>query len=201
MDSNVSISSSNTGRRLILIVDQDQKSQVFLRSGLEAHYEITTAGNGAEALQIIYEKKASLCLILMNLLLPDCSGMDILRRMRDDPLFMHIPVIVLSPDRKDEVESLNLGAMDFIEIPDLLPDALLARVHRAVELSENRSIIRSTERDQLTGLYNRDFFYRYAVQLDAHHAEWPTDAILMNINHFHTINDRYGKRYGDDLRI
>ena len=59
-----------------------------------------------------------------------------------------------------EVESLRLGAMDFILKPILARDVVLARVRRAIELSEDRSIIRSIERDQLTGLYNKEFFFQ-----------------------------------------
>ena len=59
----------------------------------------------------------------------------------------------------------------------------MARVLRTIELTEDRDRLRRTERDQLTGLYNKDFFIRYAEQIDTHHREYPTDAIVININH------------------
>ena len=67
------------------------------------------------------------------------------------------------------------------------------------ELYEDRDTIRWTERDHLTGLYNKEFFYHYAAQLDLYHKEAPTDAIVFDVNHFHTYNDRYGKASGDEL--
>ena len=76
---------------------------------------------------------------------------------------------------------------------------MLARILRTIELYEDRDTLRWTERDRLTGLYNKEFFYRYAAQLDANHPDEPTDAIVLNINHFHIINDRYGKLYGDEV--
>ena len=76
---------------------------------------------------------------------------------------------------------------------------VLARVLRTIELSEDREIIQSTERDELTGLYNREYFYRYAEQFDQHHKELEMDAIVVDINHFHMINERYGKAYGDEV--
>ncbi|MBQ7500566.1 MAG: bifunctional diguanylate cyclase/phosphodiesterase, partial [Clostridia bacterium] len=74
-----------------------------------------------------------------------------------------------------------------------------ARIMRTVELSEDRETLRLTERDPLTGLYNKEFFYRYADQLDLYHKDEPTDAIVFDVNHFHTINDRYGKARGNEI--
>ena len=53
--------------------------------------------------------------------------------------------------------------------------------------------------DRLTGLFNRDYFYRYAEQYDLFHAEEPTDALVLDISHFHMINERFGKAYGDEI--
>ncbi|MBR1684521.1 MAG: EAL domain-containing protein, partial [Clostridia bacterium] len=79
------------------------------------------------------------------------------------------------------------------------PEVILARIQRTIELSEDREISQSTARDPLTGLYNREFFSRYAEQYDQHHRETPTDAIVVDVHHFHMINERYGKGYGDEV--
>ena len=73
--------------------------------------------------------------------------MDLYRRMA-----------AIRSDRDAEVESLSLGAIDFISKPYPMPSVILARVLRTIELSEDRDIIGQTERDQLTGLYNRRGF-------------------------------------------
>ena len=74
-----------------------------------------------------------------------------------------------------------------------------ARVLRTIELVEDRQIILSTERDVLTGLYSREYFYRYAEQLDQYHPETPMDAIVIDINHFRMINERFGTDYGNAI--
>ncbi|MBQ9075334.1 MAG: bifunctional diguanylate cyclase/phosphodiesterase, partial [Mogibacterium sp.] len=66
-------------------------------------------------------------------------------------------------------------------------------------LSEDRQIISSTERDPLTGLYNRDYFYRYAEQYDLYHKDTEMDAIVIDINRFRMINERFGNAYGDEV--
>ncbi len=186
-------------KRRILLVEDELINQEILKIVLQDIYEVIPAETGAKALEILRTQFETLSLILLDLNLPDLHGLDVLREAKNDIRLARIPVIVMTADSDAEVECLTLGAIDFIPKPYPRPEVILARVWRTIELSEDRDILRWTERDQLTGLYNKDFFYRYAVQLDAHHKDYPTDAILMNINHFHTINDRYGKSYGDDL--
>ena len=69
-----------------------------------------------------------------------------------------LPVIVMTADQEAEVECLNLGATDFIPKPYPKQEVVLARILRTIELFEDRDIIRWTERDQLTGLYNKEYF-------------------------------------------
>ena len=186
-------------KRRILLVEDEFINQQLLQMILQDTYEVIPAETGARAQEILHSQFETLSLILLDLNLPDLHGLDVLREVKADVRFARIPVIVMTADSNAEVECLALGAIGFIPKPYPRPEVILARVRRTVELSEDRDILRWTERDHLTGLYNKDFFYRYAVQLDTHHWDTPADAILMNINHFHTINDRYGKSYGDDL--
>ena len=194
-----SSSARNTigGKRKILLVEDELVNREILLSILEDSYEVITAQSGEDALQQLYILGSTISLVLLDLLLPDTHGLDILVRLKGDPLLGSIPVIVMTADREAEVESLNLGAMDFIPKPYPLPKVILARVHRTIESSENRDIIRLTERDGLTELYNKEYFFSYAAQLDARHRDTPTDAIAVNINHFRLINERYGKAYGN----
>ena len=131
--------------------------------------------------------------------MPVMDGKEVLERVTEDVDLAHIPVIVLTTDQQSEVECLSLGAIDFIPKPYPQVDVILARVRRTVELSEDRRIIQVTERDTLTGLYTKEYFFRYAEQFDNRHKGMDTDAILVDVNHFHMINERYGKVYGDRL--
>ena len=184
-------------KRKILLVEDEQVNQEILQACLQGTYEVLPAMTGAEALEIIDREQETLSMVLLDLMLPDMHGMDILRRMRKDVRTAGIPVIVMTADSKAEVECLSHGAVDFIPKPYPRPEIVQARVRRIIELSEDREILRWTERDALTGLYNREFFNRYARQLDTFHPEEPSDAAILNITQFHMINDRYGRAYGD----
>ena len=190
---------SVNGKRRILIVEDELINQELLRIMLSETYDVLFASTGTEALKIIESEHQTLSLILLDLNLPDMKGMDILRQLKADPAAAKVPVIVMTSERESEVESIEEGAVDFIPKPYPQAEVVRVRIRRTIELSEDRDIIGQTERDQLTGLYNREFFYRYAEQYDRYHKDLPTDAIVLDINHFHMINERYGKAYGDEV--
>ena len=186
-------------RRRILLIEDEYVNQEILKMFLEDSYDLVVAGTGTEALNIIRSQYEMLSLILLDLNLPDLSGLDILRQVKADSRTARLPVIVATSDGDAEVECLTLGAIDFISKPYPRQEVVLARVLRTIELSEDRDTLSLTERDHLTGLYNKEFFNRYAAQLDIHHRDCPMDAIVLNVNQFHMINDRYGKVYGDEV--
>ena len=186
-------------QKRILLIEDEMINQEILKMYLADTYDVAVAGTGKEALEIIRAQCERISLILLDLNLPDIHGLDILRQVKADTRSARLPVIVMTSDSESEVECLSLGASDFIPKPYPRQQVVLARILRTIELYEDRDTLRWTERDQLTGLYNKEFFYRYAAQLDANHPDEPTDAIVLNINHFHIINDRYGKLYGDEV--
>ena len=190
---------SSNGKRRILIVEDEPINQEILKQILQEDYEVITAASGGEALDVLRTQYDTLSIILLDLNLPDMHGSKVLLRVKSDHKYAAIPVIVMTADSDAEVECLNLGAIDFIPKPYPRQKVILARIKRTIELSEDRDILRWTERDHLTGLYNKEFFYHYAFQFDMFHKDVPTDAVVLDINRFHIINDRYGKAYGDEI--
>ena len=187
------------GIRRILVAEDEMINRELLGLVLEEHYEIVYAENGRDAVELIRARHDEFSLVLLDLMMPELSGMDVLRIMRDESLQRKLPVIVMTADAAAEVECLRLGAVDFIPKP--YPDAavILARILRTIELYEDRDVIRSAERDPLTGLFNREFFFHYARQLDLMHPEWKTDAMTVNVNRFHLLNERFGTPWCDAL--
>ena len=181
----------------MLVVDDEEINREILGLVLENEYEVLFASDGHQALECIHAKHDTLSLILLDLKMPVMSGTELLRRIKANPKTAAIPVIVLTSDEGAEIECLDLGASDFIPKPYPQAGVILARIRRTIELSEDRDIIQSTERDPLTGLYNREFFYRYAEQYDQHHKETDMDAVVLDIYHFRLINERFGTAYGD----
>lgn len=186
-------------KKVILIIEDEPVNLGILVKVLQDEYELITARRGEDAISVIDAGSDRLSLVLLDLMLPDMQGMDILRSIQERELHFRLPVIVMTADREAEVESLELGASDFIPKPYPRPEVIRARVKRTIELSEDRIILGQTEHDSLTGLYNREFFYSYAEQLDARKKDTEMDAIAVNVNHFHLINERYGRLYADEV--
>jgi len=188
---------SANGKRQILIADDEFINREMLRAVLQNEYELLFATNGKEALDIVRQNKDTLSLVLLDLMMPTMSGMEMLKEAKSDSEIAHIPIIVISADQDSEIECLTVGATDFIPKPYPQPGVILARILRTIELSEDRQIINSTERDALTGLYNREYFYRYAEQYDHHHKMMDMDAIVVDVDHFRMVNERFGTAFGD----
>lgn len=186
-------------KRRILVAEDEQINRQILGMILDPEYEVLYAADGTEAMSLIRERSDELSLILLDLRMPGISGQEILQRMRTDPDAARIPVIVMTSEQSAEVECLRLGAIDFIPKPYPVPEVILARVERIIELYEDKEIIRKTERDQLTGLYTPEYFFRYAERSDTFYRELAMDAIVLDVNHFQMINERYGRAYGDDV--
>lgn len=75
--------------------------------------------------------------------------------MQVDEDLMSIPVIVLTVDQEAELDCLKIGAMNFIPKPYPDIEIVKARIPKCIELSEDRELIRYTERDKLTSVHHR----------------------------------------------
>ena len=143
---------SVNGKRQILIADDEMINREILGEMLRDDYEVLLAEDGITTLEMIKQYRETLSLVLLDILMPGMSGLDVLKAMKEDTLLSHIPVIMMTAERDSEVESLRLGAADFIPKPYPAVDVVHARVLRTIELSEDREIIQSTEKDLLSVL-------------------------------------------------
>ena len=186
-------------RRNILIVDDDYIAREILIKMLGDSYEVSCAENGVKALDIIKRDKLKLSLVILDLNMPQMDGYSLLKLIRSDNELRRIPVIVLTSEKGAEVESLKIGAADFITKPFDMPEVICARVRHSIELAEDSVIIHETERDELTGLFRKDFFFQYGKRLDEQNNNMPMDAVVVDINRFHVVNELYGRSYGDSV--
>ena len=190
---------TNGFHRKILIVDDEFIVREILGNMLNDIYEVIYAEDGEKALDSIKTNKYNLSLVILDLHMPKLDGYALLEKIRADSELRRIPVIVLTSEKGAEVKSLKMGAADFITKPYDMPEVIRVRVQHAIELAENSIIIHETERDELTGLFNKEFFFEYGKRLDKQNDNMPMDAIILDINRFHIINELYGRDYGDSV--
>ena len=183
--------------QLVLIVDDQEINRDVLGMILEDFYDIIYASNGREALQMIEEYRDRLSVVLLDLIMPEMDGFKVLECARNDEYLRNIPIIVLTAEHNAELRALEMGAADFITKPFDMHEIILARVERIIELSEGRQLIQAAEHDPLTGLYTRNFFFEYANRIYQYQQDWHLDAVVLNIDQFHSVNALNGREYGD----
>ncbi|MGX8704525.1 MAG: response regulator, partial [bacterium] len=135
--------------KLVLVVDDQEINRDILKAILEDDYETLFAENGREALELMHRHE-DLSVVLLDLQMPVMTGYEVLDAVRIDEQLQKIPIIVLTADKSAEVRALRMGAYDFITKPFDLPEVILARVDRMIELSQGRQLISAAERDPLT---------------------------------------------------
>jgi len=185
--------------RRVLIVEDEPINRELLGNIMQQDYEVSYAEDGKQALDMLQAREKMFSLILLDLIMPRMDGMTFLDHIRTDEELRSIPVIVVTSEEDAEVESIRRGAVDFIRKPYDMPEVILARCRRIVELSEDKAVIRSAERDTLTGLYTKDFFYEYIRQMEHYNSRREMDAVVINVERFHLINESFGRRGGNDV--
>ncbi len=189
----------NLFERSILIVDDEAINREILGNIIQSEYKVIYAENGKAALDIIHSEGNSISLVLLDLLMPVMDGNEVLKTMNEEGIITDIPVIVLTSEKSSEIESLKLGAADFLTKPYDLPEVILARVRHSIQLFENSKIIHATEYDKLTLLYSPDFFFEYASQFDQRFPDKVMDAVVVNFTRFHLLNELKGRNFGDEV--
>lgn len=99
---------------MILVVDDDPKIRRLLKAELKSHFRVIEAENASEALEMVEKKHP--WLVLLDLMLPDMDGLELLRRIRD---LSPVPIVVLSAKTTDvdRISGLRQGADDYVNKP------------------------------------------------------------------------------------
>ena len=186
-------------RKTILIVDDVEMNREILGDLLADDYNIAYATDGVEALDILRSRKDEIDLVLLDLLMPNKNGREVITEMQVDEDLMDIPVIFVTVDQASELDCLKTGAMDFIPKPYPDVELIKARIAKCIELAEGRALIRYTERDKQTSLLNKDYFFRYVNRLDHLFKDSSLDAVVCDVNRFHSVNKQFGRQFCDHV--
>ena len=120
----------------ILIADDDPVLLKYLSTVLEKYdYQYTTATNGIEAIEKV--KAYSPDLMLLDVMMPEMDGLEVCKKLKDDPRTRHIPIILItgSTDRELRIKGLSVGANDFLTKPIDRPE-LIARIRNLLRIKE-----------------------------------------------------------------
>jgi putative two-component system response regulator len=126
----------------ILAVDDAPVNLSLITGLLKSHYRVKVANSGEKALRIVHSDLPP-DLVLLDVMMPDLDGIEVCRRLKDDPRTRHIPVIFLTAMTKsdDERVGLEAGAVDYITKP-ISPPILLARVKTHLQLKAGADFLK-----------------------------------------------------------
>ena len=135
----------------VLVVDDVEANLKLLEARLTADYfEVRTARNGPEALEICAQERTDV--VLLDVMLPGMDGFEVCRRLKSDPRTQHLPVIIITAldQPSDKVRGLEAGADDFLTKP--VDDvALITRVRNLARLKvlTDEMLMRASTQEQM----------------------------------------------------
>ena len=181
----------------ILIVEDDpvlaDYYQIILR---EAGMRTTIVTDPSQIMEPLIESKPDL--ILMDVYMPDFSGLELAVVIRQQETFVSVPITYLSRETNldKQMLALSLGADDFLTKP-IQPEHLVAAVTSRVQRS--KALQSLMVRDSLTGLLNhsniKEKLHLEVARSDRQNI--PLSFAMIDIDHFKAINDTYGHLAGD----
>jgi diguanylate cyclase (GGDEF)-like protein len=184
----------------VLVIDDSEPIHKLIAARLKREgLEVTGEMDGQAGIERAIADKPDL--ILLDIEMPDVDGFEVCRRLKENPATRDLPIIFLTgTDSTDsKVRGLDLGAVDYVTKPFDQVE-LRARVRAALRTKRLQDILEQQSfLDGLTGLWNRAYLdRRLESELNvARRYERPLVLVLVDIDHFKLVNDRFGHLFGD----
>ncbi len=189
----------------ILVVDDSMVFRKSMKGMLEnLFYDVITVAHGEEALSMI-TLHPDISLVITDYNMPVMNGLELTREIRKEHKRSEICIIAISSNNDEDINALFLkqGANDYINKP-FSKEEFSCRINNSIEALENIQLITNhANRDFLTGLYNRRYFYSNMQKYMENICESTENfAIAMvDIDFFKKVNDTYGHEVGDNVIV
>lgn len=184
--------------RILVVEDDEAMAQFYAMTLQQSGMETNIISDPNFVLKQLMDWKPDL--ILMDLYMPYCSGVELASVIRQQEDYVSIPIVYLSAETRVEKQlaALSRGGDDFLTKP-IKPEHLIASVTARAERSHAlRSLIL---RDSLTGLFNHTAIKGHLEReiARAHRNHLPLAYAMLDIDHFKHVNDSYGHPTGDGV--
>lgn len=139
----------------MLIVDDSDLNRAILANIFESSYRILEAENGREGLELIKAQREDLCAVLLDVVMPEMDGIQVLQELKRQKILDSVPVFLITAETSDTVmrEAYELGVMDVITKP-VIPYVVQRRVNSVIELFQARRSLSDEVQRQRDELLN-----------------------------------------------
>jgi diguanylate cyclase (GGDEF)-like protein len=189
----------------VLVVDDSMVFRKQMQGMLEnLFFKVITVAHGEEALGML-QAKPDISLVLTDYNMPVMDGLELTYEIRKTYSKDELCILALSGNEDEEVSALFLkhGANDYIKKP-FSKEEFSCRVNNSIEALENiQMIMNYANRDYLTGLYNRRYFYKAMDEYidNTCNTGEKFSVAMIDIDHFKNVNDTYGHDVGDKVIV
>lgn len=187
----------------VLVVDDSETARRFISSLLRLHlFTVLEASDGMQAVKVVLENP-DLKLLITDLNMPRMDGCDLVKHIRVKYEKADLVIIGLSSEKEGALSArfIKSGANDFLRKP-FNHEEFYCRVSHNMEFLELcQSLREAANRDDLTGAYNRRFFYERAeaILADSINQGIVVSVAIVDLDNFQRINDEYGLDVGDKV--
>lgn len=171
----------------ILVVDDGPMNRMVLKEMLDKEYQIIEAEDGKEAVAALRDYDTEIDLVLLDIVMPEMDGIEVLKIMKKNSWLTDIPVIMISSENDREIihKSYELGANDFINRPF---DAYIVqkRVRNMIDLYSKQKNLANMVADQY---FQREKDSRLMIDILAHIVEFRNNECGMHVVHVQSYTE------------
>lgn len=180
-------------KNTVLIIEDNEINCEILQEILQEDYELYTAYNGQEGMQLLREHVNEIDVVLLDIQMPVMNGYEVLEEVSKDPQLQHIPIVVTTGnDSTDEEERcFKLKATEFVKKP-YNPVVVRLRVENLIRMRDFATTLSDVETDKNTGVYTRNAFVHYAREMIKANPDEDYTLTITDIRGFRVLHDQYG---------
>ncbi len=181
-----------TQRPRVLIADDQTELLYLMKEMIEAAgFEVFTANDGVEAMTTVFE--CSPDIIVLDYNMPRKDGLEVAEDLKNNPLFAHIPIIIVTGagDKKTKMKGLGMGIDDYL-IKPVDTEELIARIRMI--LKRNKQVLDTNPLSKLPGNPSIQARVEREIQKGGEFA-----VLYLDLNNFKAYNDTYGFEAGDRI--